>query len=362
MAHSGTIITENEPVGVLSDLQPVLGTTYKSLETVGKYADTNMWSLWKPFRSSATSFANRDARRAALEAANNGLNLNVHQSTMSAVITAAYNAIASLSDAARAAWTDWSYNRPRGGNNNPPEYFREMDWWGYNHAAIAPLHWHFPSQVASSTATDLVEDGSFDMGESSFPELSGKRLGIALRLNNAAGTWMYHICAAGERRVTTPGTGTYDCFFFYTTLAASSAWTIGLNQNNTTIILCPTPWSRMVVAGSSFASVTGLNPSVSSGKFRFELKVNGASLIGMSITYRKYGHFSKTGSDTYTLNPISSGETDTSIGNVSAGYDAYVTTNQPCTDADQCLVEGQFFYTSTNEGNWRLLNIEQSIR
>lgn len=371
MGHEGTEIFGI--VNILEDLQPVLGTTLGSIEDIvagknsgGQYLiNINQWSKYKPFRSSETYFANPAARVAAIEQANNGLNMATHNSaSMATVINAAYNAVKNLTDEQKAAWTEWTYERPRGFANN--EWFRIADFQGYNHAAIPPLHWHFfSSSVNRFEDADIMDDGSFDMGIETFPQLAGMNLGVAMR--SQLGAWQYHIFASGVTTVTMRGAiGDYDCFFFYTTMPSQEidAWGIDLDSSNYKYVLCPTPWSRVTLSNSSsFAAFRGKNPSVSAGYFRFELIVTKLTRHDVVLAYRKTGHYSRiAGGNTWSLNNQAAGESSTNVGTVAVPFGQYITTAQPCTDADDLLNRGAWFYTSYEESGWRKLDIEQVIQ
>ena len=114
MSHNGTRITA--PVQILGDLQPVLGTGYTGLGQIITNASINPFAYCKPFRSSVAAFANATARNAARggqDGTGDGLTIPIGVSAT------------------------WEYQRPRGIGNN--EWFRALDFDGYEHAATAPL-------------------------------------------------------------------------------------------------------------------------------------------------------------------------------------------------------------------------------
>lgn len=137
MSHSGTKIMGQ--VQILGDLQPVLGTGYKDLGQIITNANINKWAFHKPFRSSATSFANETEREAAMSAAKCGLNPNVATLAKLAVKTWGYSGGVShdTKEQCIAEIHEWGdYQRPRGAAYN--EWFRLLDFRNYEHAAIAP--------------------------------------------------------------------------------------------------------------------------------------------------------------------------------------------------------------------------------
>lgn len=132
MSHTGARIAA--PVSILGDLQPVLGTGLKALGAIIAQADINKFAKAKPFRSSVTAFASAAAREAACSTAHYGLSPR----TVAKILRTSLGYSATYSDTEAACLAEiyeWDYARPRGIGNN--EWFRQLDFDGYNHEAVA---------------------------------------------------------------------------------------------------------------------------------------------------------------------------------------------------------------------------------
>ncbi len=133
MSYSGNTISA--PVS-FSDVQTVIGDASNTLSALCTSANINKWSKRKPIRSSSltalTSFAGSDTHWG---------------------LTVPTIAAPSASAPTQYAATSWTYNQPRGSANS--EYYRLLDFDGYNHAAVPMVRsGHKKGQTISVDAYD----------------------------------------------------------------------------------------------------------------------------------------------------------------------------------------------------------------
>lgn len=131
MSHSGTRIIA--PIQILGDLQPVLGTTLKSVLQIIQQAPINKFAKCKPFPAIASSYAQPSDRLTAAKNAGYALTLPMY----SVGIFASNNRY-------REAW---GYRRPTGGIGVSPGRVLDFAFDGYEHSTSA---W-----VLGNTATSL---------------------------------------------------------------------------------------------------------------------------------------------------------------------------------------------------------------
>lgn len=141
MAHSGGRITA--PIGVDSDVAPVLGTTIKEVGALCRSSLVNQWSKIKPvvFNTPAALTLGQMGQ------ANYGMSISHDVND----VILSNNTLRSY---------PWTYSKP---STN----LRITDFNGYYHFAVAPIRFTFPNQLAitgGTSASNLVSgiDAAFD--------------------------------------------------------------------------------------------------------------------------------------------------------------------------------------------------------
>ena len=96
-----------------------LGAATNDVGRLCIHPNINKWSKWKPVRhTKVTPLTEEDLNSIVY-----GLNVPV-----------------TFDNDYLIALEEWGYNRPRGGDNNPPEPYRLADFRNYNHGAYSPIH------------------------------------------------------------------------------------------------------------------------------------------------------------------------------------------------------------------------------
>ncbi len=126
MANSNGRIYADSNSGVsIGDLQTVFNTTTEAIGGIIQYGVArdliNIWAKYKPVRSSSKAVLS-DAERKAV---NYGLKVSKYTS---------------LSNFVSGYSSDYEYNWPRGGSVQPKEWYRVLDFNGYNHNAVCPVN------------------------------------------------------------------------------------------------------------------------------------------------------------------------------------------------------------------------------
>lgn len=350
-------MTLTSPI-TISKLKTTFGTSYNKIGQICAYANINMWSKYKPFRSSSLCFASSSSRDSALASANQALAMGSTYASPAACLAAAKSL--------GAGGSSWSYLRPRGLSYS--EWYRLLDFDGYNHSAVAPMQFSFPyTSYAKQDSINVVEETSAGMSQGDFSGLSSYNyLGLVIQKSGGtamATSWLYS--ATTKTILASIEDGTYECAFFLSNTDLGSVW--GSASQVGSFILIPYPYKTLMVSGIAF-TMYGNNVTSSSSIYRFTLNITSSrarSLKFLIIRYRKTGNYTYNSSTReYTLNAISAGEQDIMVGHLtnktsyttSLGYSNIDNPTDP-------LSYGKFFveYSYNGYGYSRELAIEQSV-
>lgn len=303
-------MTLTSPI-TISKLKTTFGTSYNKIGQICAYANINMWSKYKPFRSSSLCFASISSRDSALAAANQGLAMGSTYSTPAACLAAAKSL--------GSGGSSWTYLRPRGLSSN--EWYRLLDFDGYNHSAEAPMQFSFPyTSYAKQDSINVVEETSAGMSKGDFSGLSSYNyLGLVIQKSGGtamAVSWLY---SASTKTINAAiDDGSYDCAFFISNTNLGSTW--GSASQSGSYILIPFPYKTLQISGAAF-TLYGDGVSASSSSYGFTLHITSSrarSLTGLVIRYRKTGNYTYNASTgNYTLGSLASGEQDITIGTLS---------------------------------------------
>lgn len=113
----------------IDDVRQCLGVSSRDLGTLCQHANINKWAKYKPFRSSSVAFSDEDAMKAARRSALYGFSPDPsRQSSLDAP------AVLFVNNVMQNVHDSYVYSRPRGVSNS--EWFRLLDFDGYNHRAV----------------------------------------------------------------------------------------------------------------------------------------------------------------------------------------------------------------------------------
>lgn len=115
-----TSTTPNKGVEI-ADLQTVFSTARNDIGQIIANEDINKWAKYKPVRSSSVAVLTDTERKAV------NYGLKVSKYTNLANFVSGYS-------------SDYEYNSPRGGGMQPKEWYRLLDFNGYNHNAVCPVN------------------------------------------------------------------------------------------------------------------------------------------------------------------------------------------------------------------------------
>lgn len=151
MAHTSTTIYRNTSTtpyqGVcIADIQVVLGSSRNDIGGLITYGNINKWAKCKPIRSQLLGILSAQDQQLA----NYGIDIPV----------AGYSSLPAVVSAISGGYS-WDYLRPRGISVTPYEWFRFLDFNGYDHLAPAPLEF---SQNTQKTVYDGVSTTSVTVG------------------------------------------------------------------------------------------------------------------------------------------------------------------------------------------------------
>lgn len=160
MAHSSTQIYSNSTYGVeIADLQSVLNTDSEYLGDIitDPNVEINKWAKYKPYRSSSLATTENGRMQAFY-----GLSVQEFEDLGSPTTTGTF--LYKLVN----GQLNWEYLRPRGkgnGDGGSDEWFRLLDFDGYDHSAECPVGDYVETSVIDSSgnatiAWDLVTVGS----------------------------------------------------------------------------------------------------------------------------------------------------------------------------------------------------------
>ena len=350
-------MTLTSPI-TISKLKTTLGTSYNKIGQICAYANINMWSKYKPFRSSSLCFASSSSRDSALASANQALAMGSTYASPAACLAAAKSL--------GAGGSSWSYLRPRGLSYS--EWYRLLDFDGYNHSAEAPMQFSFPyTSYAKQDSINVVEETSAGMSQGDFSGLSSYNyLGLVIQKSGGtamATSWLY--ATTTKTILASIDDGTYECAFFLSNTNLGSVW--GSASQIGSFILIPYPYKTLQVSGIAF-TMYGDDVASSSSSYGFTLNITSSrarTLTGLVIRYRKTGNYSYNSSTgNYTLNATSAGEQDRTVGNLSniTSYSTLLGFSNIDNPTDP-LSYGKFFveYSYNGYGYSRELAIEQSV-
>ena len=198
MSRSGNIITA--PVRLSTDLAPLLGSG-NDLGGFCTASTINKWAKFKPYRSVQLTTLPEATRGDSPY--NFGLSWSQFGSPSSAsggqYLFSPYESDPASS--ARAAMNSWAYLRPRGrGSAGGNEWYRLLDFDGYNHGATEPII-IMPGQIQASTALSTqatigaLRKETFAAGEIDFSTMAAVK--------------DYYFCLVGYRVVGDPDPQTY---------------------------------------------------------------------------------------------------------------------------------------------------------
>jgi len=132
MPHTTNLIYRDTQNGVgvsIGDIQAVLGSPRNDIGGLITYGNINKWAKYKPIRSNKLGILNDTDRANAQQ----GLSISPDDS-----LGTPTNASTFLGKLV-AGQLGWEYLRPRGGSNSPKEWFRFLDFDGYNSECVCPV-------------------------------------------------------------------------------------------------------------------------------------------------------------------------------------------------------------------------------
>ena len=170
MSHSGGMIYNS--VGIVADLQAVLGTSEYRQSYLCTHANINKWAWYKPIR------LNKQQRITESDRSSVAYGLVITRNTKAEQILKNTSLMteANFADACSATY-EWTYNRPRGGAYNEP--YRLGDFLsepslarGYKHNSEAPItltdNWDIDKAVLSKAVNtygvESVSGATYEQG------------------------------------------------------------------------------------------------------------------------------------------------------------------------------------------------------
>lgn len=204
-SYSSGVVNKPE---VLSALMKLLGTTDCSVGTLAKNGGINIWSRYKPFRSSVLTFEQDKAgsssqdRYNAMRAANWGLvPWRMKDGSRWASVYTIMNDASIIQANIDGELNGWEYQMPRGKNNLYDEPYRLSDFLWYSHKAKfdinnirlkhdinkMPLGEYTIELIGDTSMTAVGGEGDkeqLNLGIGDFPVLSGCKLGVFVEKPN----------------------------------------------------------------------------------------------------------------------------------------------------------------------------------
>lgn len=202
MANNNGVISK--PVRQIADVKYVLGANVKGLGQLINSGLVNMWAKYKPVRIPYKTTELTEADRASV---NYGLSWTEYSSA-SDLMTAAH----SLGQGGLA----WAYLLPRGYNANYSEWYRRLDFNGYDHGASCPFV-AYPSADAmyavDPSPTLILNMPVSGQGQISISDLQLGSPYLAYR-NGNNGT-VYTTAATTGMNLPHSGSGTYQFALYF---------------------------------------------------------------------------------------------------------------------------------------------------
>lgn len=288
MSYSSNIITSPVDMG---DIRTAVAYSSYNLGTLIKNGSINLWSKFKPFRSSAPGFADETARLAAMKAADCGLSFGTRYTSIGAALTAAK----SLGSNAH----NWTYNRPRGlATYN--EYFRMLDFNKYCTTQVAPFRYGInPSASVYSMdyptvnqKTDGITPSGAAYSKSDFVTLDSMTFYMLYRLSNQSATYTQSVAITEGMDIPfSVGSVPYDvCFVAADNLSAASPH----------IYLLPYSYCSVSGNGQAGLSANGGTATIETNtavtlKPTFVAAPTSRTIKNYRIIWRKNGHWNDGG-------------------------------------------------------------------
>lgn len=348
-------MTLTSPI-TISKLKTTFGTSYNKIGQICAYANINMWSKYKPFRSSSLSFASISSRDSALASANQALAMGSTYASPAACLAAAKSL--------GAGGSSWTYLRPRGLSYS--EWYRLLDFDGYNHSAVAPMQFGFAyDSYVSNENLAVIENAVFDLRKVDFGELSSyNHLGLVIQKSGGtamATSWNYDTFI---KSIPLSGLadGNYECALFFSNTNLGSVWGSASQQGS--YILIPYPYKTFNLSGVAF-SIRGRDVISTSSAFKFTIYITSTrarTINQLFIRYRKTGNYSYNSPlGRYVLGLRAAGEQDIEIGDVSdiVSYSEQVSFTSIDNITDPAPQNGNFFaeYSYNNVAYTTLLSL-----
>jgi len=132
MSHTSNRIyrdTQNNQGVCIADIQVVLGSPRNDIGGLITYGDINKWAKYKPVRSNKLGILTDSDRQQVM------WGLSIAARTELGVYTTQGSFLYDLTHGLLA----WDYLRPRGQSQSPKEWFRFLDFDGYNSECICPI-------------------------------------------------------------------------------------------------------------------------------------------------------------------------------------------------------------------------------
>ena len=174
MSHTTNLIyrdTQNN-VGVsIGDIQAVLGSSRNDIGGLITYGNINKWAKYKPVRSNLLGILTDNDRRQVMW----GLSIEMDNELGSADVQGTF-----LYDLTHGL-LGWEYLRPRGQSYAPKEWFRFLDFDGYNSECVCPV-----GDLETDVPIDTFGTATLTWDEIDIAQIPGNLALTDISVNNTA--------------------------------------------------------------------------------------------------------------------------------------------------------------------------------